>query len=96
MAAQTPPGQSRAQRAARFHAAVARALLDQALAVRGQTGVECVGFGGGVFQNRLLVESATRLLNQHGFKVAWSERIPVNDAGLSFGQLIDYAGHLAD
>ena len=90
------PHLSRAQRAAGFHAAMARALVDQALAVREQTGVECVGFGGGVFQNRLLVESATALLSEQGFTIAWSDSIPVNDAGLSFGQLIDYAGHLAD
>jgi len=83
---------TRAQRAVGFHDSLAYALLDQALAIQAQHGVECVGFSGGVFQNRVLVESSTRLLDEHGFEVAWSESIPVNDAGLSFGQLIDYAG----
>ncbi|MDH3694354.1 MAG: carbamoyltransferase HypF [Gammaproteobacteria bacterium] len=84
------------QRAAGFHDSLAHALLDQALAIKAQHGVECVGFGGGVFQNRLLVESATRLLEQQGLEVAWSESIPVNDAGLSFGQLLDHAGMQSD
>jgi hydrogenase maturation protein HypF len=42
------------ERAARFHASLAHALLDQAIRLREETGIRDVGLTGGVFQNRLL------------------------------------------
>ncbi len=76
-------------RAAMFHASLARALCDQALAVRENTGVERVGLSGGVFQNRILTERVQAELAAAGFEVLIPRRLPVNDAAISFGQIIE-------
>jgi hydrogenase maturation protein HypF len=78
------------QRAAAFHGGMARAIFDQARLLREQQAIERVGLCGGVFQNRLLCEHAARLLENDGFKVRLSEKLPCNDGGLSFGQIIEY------
>ncbi|MDD4880902.1 MAG: carbamoyltransferase HypF, partial [Gallionellaceae bacterium] len=78
------------ERARRFHQAMADSLVDQAVRLREETGVADVGLTGGVFQNRLLTELALAGLAAAGFHVHPGERIPVNDAGVSFGQIIEY------
>jgi hydrogenase maturation protein HypF len=80
-----------AARAAMFHASLAHTVREQALAVRGHTGVARVGLTGGVFQNRTLCELAQSLLEAAGFEVLIPQRLPVNDAAISFGQLIEAA-----
>ena len=76
-------------RASLFHASLAVALVDQAKQARAECGVWRLGLTGGVFQNRLLCELVIHLAEQEGFTVHLPERIPCNDAGLSFGQLIE-------
>ena len=49
-----------------------------------------VSFSGGVFQNRILTEKAITLLSAEDFEVCLPELIPVNDAGISFGQIMEY------
>jgi hydrogenase maturation protein HypF len=78
------------ERAALFHASLARAMLQQARAIRAEHGVNVISFSGGVFQNRVLSEHALELLSGDGFEVHLPELIPVNDAGISFGQVIEY------
>ncbi len=78
-------------RAAVFHATLARALCEQALAVRKETGVLRIGLGGGVFQNRVLTERTQAHLIAAGFEVLIPERLPINDAAISYGQLIEIA-----
>ena len=78
------------ERADIFHASMAHALLRQAQAVRSEHGVKTVSFSGGVFQNRVLTEQAIALLQADDFAVYLPELIPVNDAGISFGQVIEY------
>ena len=82
-------GLSVGERAAAFHESLARAVLDQARAVRSESGVACLGLTGGVFQNRRLCERVSRLAEADGFRVLVPERVPCNDAGLSYGQLIE-------
>ncbi len=77
------------ERAAGFHASLAQALLDQALAVRELHGLFAVGLAGGVFQNRVLTELAITLLQANGFEVHLPAALPCNDAGISFGQVIE-------
>jgi hydrogenase maturation protein HypF len=77
--------------AAMFHATLAHALCEQAMAVRQQTHVERVGLCGGVFQNRILTEQAQAGLAKAGFEVLIPQRLPVNDAAISFGQIIEAA-----
>jgi hydrogenase maturation protein HypF len=82
------------ERAAAFHTALASVAVDQARAAREAHGVSRIGLTGGVFQNRLLCERVVRLAEDDGFAVFVPERIPCNDAGLAFGQLIE-AGALS-
>jgi len=81
--------QTIAVRAGRFHASLAQALCDQAVAIRADQGVARVGLAGGVFQNHQLTEYATTLLAKHGFDVHVPVQLPLNDAAISFGQLIE-------
>ncbi|OYX29146.1 MAG: carbamoyltransferase HypF [Hydrogenophilales bacterium 32-62-9] len=79
-----------AERAAGFHLSLAQALVDQAKQLRAQSGIQAIGLTGGVFQNRVLVEAAIDCLESAGFNVHLPRCIPVNDAGLSFGQVIEF------
>jgi hydrogenase maturation protein HypF len=83
---------SAAERAGIFHASLALALSEQAKVVRDREGTVTVGLSGGVFQNRLLTETAVAYLRGEGFDVRLAERVPCNDAGLCFGQIIEAAG----
>ncbi len=83
-----------AARAALFHASLAHALCKQAMAVRAQAGVDRVGLCGGVFQNRVLTEQVQALLTAAGFEVLLPRQLPVNDAAISFGQVIEAVAFL--
>jgi hydrogenase maturation protein HypF len=76
-------------RAFAFHQALARTLVDQALAIRAESAVEVVGLSGGVFQNRLLSELAAEMLTEAGFEVRMHRVVPANDGGLAFGQIME-------
>ena len=82
---------TREERAAGFHASLARLILRQAEQIRRDYGVRQVGLAGGVFQNRCLTEQALRLLMDAGFETLLPERLPVNDAAMSFGQIVESA-----
>ncbi len=77
------------ERAGRFHASLARALCDQARALRNEHGDFAVGLAGGVFQNRVLAEAASALLREAGFRAYLPQRLPCNDGGLCYGQIIE-------
>jgi hydrogenase maturation protein HypF len=78
------------ERAAQFHHSMAGSLLQQAIQIREDTSVNQVGLAGGVFQNRLLAEICIALLGKNGFEVTLPLMMPVNDAAISFGQIIEY------
>lgn len=82
-------GLSKAQRAACFHESLAVALLAQAKQIREHYGDFCVGLSGGVFQNKYLSERVAALLTDAGFRYAIPTRVPLNDAGLCYGQVIE-------
>lgn len=79
------------RRAAVFHDSLAEALVQQALAIAVDRPVAAVGLCGGVFQNRRLAEACVQRLRAHGYSVLLGQRLPVNDAGLSFGQAVEFA-----
>lgn len=81
------------ERAMGFHISLAQALVDQACRLREVYGVFVVGLAGGVFQNRILAEQVIGRLTKNGFDVRLGERIPSNDAGISFGQVIESTAH---
>lgn len=72
--------------AARFHATVAAAVVDQTGRLHGSTGIRDVALSGGVFQNRLLLEGVCRGIEALGLRVHVNVRVPVNDGGISLGQ----------
>lgn len=78
-----------AQRAADFHATLVDVLCRQARLVRKLHPFRHIGLTGGVFQNRPLTEAAVAALSADGFEVLLHERIPCNDAGISFGQVME-------
>ena len=72
--------------AAAFHGAVS-AMSAQALArVAARRSLEAVVLSGGVFQNRMLLESVSARVTDAGLRVLVPERLPPNDGGISFGQ----------
>ena len=79
-----------AEKAARFHAVVAQTLCTFATRISEQSGVNIVGLSGGVFQNRRLTEAVKGLLQAKGFTVLIPMQVPCNDAGISYGQIIDF------
>lgn len=80
-----------AGRAARFHATMVDALVAQACAVRDRQPFTQIGLCGGVFQNQLLSRAAACALRARGFDVILPVRLPLNDGGISFGQIIEAA-----
>ena len=82
---------SRRERAEAFHGSMARAMLDQAELAREERGVQRIGLGGGVFQNRFLTEQVIDMLRQARFEVFLPAVLPCNDAALSYGQAAEIA-----
>ena len=82
-------GHSVAERSGCFHATLAEALHAQAVAIRKAHGVTRIGLSGGVFQNRLLTAQVVSLLQASGFTVNLPSEIPVNDAGICYGQVLE-------
>jgi hydrogenase maturation protein HypF len=78
-------------RAADFHATLAEAAAAQAQALRERHRFDAVGLTGGVFQNRRLVEQLLPRLAQRGLAGWLPRQLPVNDGGLSFGQVVECA-----
>ncbi len=74
-----------------FHLSLAHAILDLSQQLQVKCGVRSVGLCGGVFQNRVLTEWSVDLLQQAGFTVYLPEKLPSNDAALSFGQVVEAA-----
>ncbi|MRH88399.1 carbamoyltransferase HypF [Nocardia sp. SYP-A9097] len=71
---------------ARFHRAVARLVLELAFACANES--RTVALSGGVLQNALLLSQSRTLLEENGFHVLCHRRLPPNDGGLAFGQIL--------
>lgn len=72
----------------RFHQTVSRATGEICTRIKNDTHIRTVCLGGGVFQNRILSNLIRRELTNLGFEVYMPIRIPINDGGISFGQLM--------
>jgi hydrogenase maturation protein HypF len=71
---------------ARFHRAIARATAQACGEAADARGLDTVVLSGGVWQNRLLLDFVTPLLEHAGLRVLVPERLPPNDGAISFGQ----------
>ena len=70
-----------------FHTGLAHMIVEVCARLRNDTGVGTAALSGGVFQNRLLVELTTPLLEAAGFEVLLHSQVPPNDGGISLGQV---------
>ena len=82
---------SRPERAAMFHASLARVIVETVTCLHAHVPFTYVGLTGGVFQNRYLTEWAREALTQAGFEVVLTATVPCNDAGISVGQVLEFA-----
>ena len=80
--------ESGAEIAARFHRTTAEMVASGCERVRQSGGANIVALSGGTFQNALLLEQATKLLQKRGFTVLCHRRVPTNDGGISLGQAV--------
>jgi hydrogenase maturation protein HypF len=69
-----------------FHAGVAAATVSALVGLAGDFGLGTAVLSGGVFQNRLLLETVAAGLERAGLRVLIPERLPPNDGGISYGQ----------
>ncbi len=81
-------GRSAGLIAAKFHAGVARMVLDVCKIIRQRTGCEQVALSGGVWQNVTLLKQTLELLEADRFKVFTHHQAPPNDGGLALGQAL--------
>jgi hydrogenase maturation protein HypF len=73
---------------AKFHNTVAQVILEISEKIRNETSLDIVILSGGVFQNKYLLEKSLDLLNRNKFKVYTNHIVPLNDGGISLGQLV--------
>lgn len=88
LAAARRSGESVPLSSARFHATLAAAIGAACTEVRAAEGLRTVCLSGGSFQNMLLLEQTTALLERSGFHVFFQSQVPCNDGGLSLGQAL--------
>jgi hydrogenase maturation protein HypF len=77
-------GRDTRELAASFHRALAGGILSAARAA----GVGTVALGGGCFQNALLTDLASSLLEAEGFEVLVPRELPPNDGAIAAGQAL--------
>jgi hydrogenase maturation protein HypF len=85
-------GRDRAEVAAAFHETVAAGAA-AACAEAGEP--RLVVLSGGSFQNRRLLASTRRRLEEIGFRVLTHRLVPPNDGGISYGQAAVAAARIA-
>ena len=71
---------------ARFHAGLAAAVASACVRLADRHRIGLAVLGGGVFQNRLLLERIVALLGGAGLRVLLPLQLPPNDGAISFGQ----------
>lgn len=81
-------GKSSSTISARFHKTLAHLLINKAEQARAETNINDIVLSGGVFQNEILLELMENELQLKGFNVYSHSKIPTNDGGISFGQVM--------
>jgi hydrogenase maturation protein HypF len=81
--------------AARFHGAISAATVTALAEIAGERGLGTVVLSGGVFQNRLLLQTVAAGATEAGLRVLVPEQLPPNDGGISLGQAAVASARLA-
>jgi hydrogenase maturation protein HypF len=71
----------------KFHIGLAEMIVDVSNLLREETNINKVCLSGGVFQNMILREEATKRLKKERFEVYNHKKLPPNDGGISAGQV---------
>ena len=72
----------------KFHNTIVDIVLEGCRIIRKSRGINKVVLSGGVFQNILLLSKSIKSLKKEGFEVYYGNKVPVNDGGISLGQLV--------
>lgn len=73
---------------AKFHNTVCKATIDCACRIRNRCEIGDIVLGGGVFENTYLLKNMKRGLEECGFNTYYNMKLPINDGGISFGQVV--------
>ncbi len=77
----------------KFHNTICEVVKKVCLILRERYGINKVCLSGGVFQNRILFEKLLEDLRELKFDVYSNFKVPVNDAGISLGQILTSLGY---
>ena len=82
--------------ALRFHLGLSEAMVEACAELARRFEVKDVCLSGGCFQNALLLKATLEGLIRRGLRPVFSESIPPNDGGVSYGQAVwaSLADHL--
>ncbi len=80
---------SKQQKSTLLHRTLAKLVIDIAMKESRQQKLK-IGLCGGVFQNKQLVGLIEQEFKRHNLSLFIPEKLPVNDASISFGQIIEY------
>jgi len=72
---------------AKFHNTMLSVIVELAGILKNKCGSDKVVLSGGTFQNKYLLSSIEKQLEQKGFKVYTPTKVPTNDAGIALGQM---------
>lgn len=72
--------------ASRFHVTIAQMVKEFVMELSNLHNISKVVLSGGVWQNMVLLEQTTTLLESHGFETFVHHKVPCNDGGLALGQ----------
>ena len=78
---------SKEEISAKFHNYICSIILKVSNIMRDAYSVEDVILSGGVFQNVYILNRIKSILTEEGFNVHLPKDVPINDGGISFGQL---------
>jgi hydrogenase maturation protein HypF len=73
--------------AKKFHKTLCRIIVDISRKLGSKYGTDIILLSGGVFQNHYLLENCFTSLEKKGLKVFTNTEVPVNDGGISLGQV---------
>lgn len=72
---------------AKFHNTISKVSCDLVFRLAKMYGISKVVLSGGVFENEHLLKEIYNELSKSGLKVFFNCKIPINDGGISFGQI---------